>query len=458
MQSTYNVAVIGAGPAGLSAAVQAAEQNLSVIVLDENPQPGGQMYRALETADKHRLTILGPHYQDGRKLLDRFHQASLEYLPGSTIWNATPEGQVFYANHDGVGRFQADFLLITTGTHERPVPLPGWTLPGVMGAGAVDSLFKSSGLVPQGPVILAGTGPLLYLLACHLLECNVTIRALLDTRTRRHALQAMPFFPMMLSGLESFLEGLGLYLKIGKARIPVYRHFSELRAHGDHHLAEVSFLHNRSRHSLAADTLILHDGVIPNTQLTRLLGCEHEWQPKQRCLQSTTDRWGQSSLAKIFVAGDGKRVYGAKCAAWAGQLAALQICFQLGAFSQNTLKTLAAPIQRRLKKEQSIRPFLDRLFQPNPQFLSPPDETIICRCEDVSAGQVRQAVFEGLKDPNQLKSELRCGMGMCQGRLCGHIVPEIIAGTQESDIGPTESLHVRPPLKPIPLSRLAALQ
>ena len=163
---TVELGIIGAGPAGMAAAVLAAELGLETVLIDEQPAPGGQIYRAIEGAEPN--TPLGPDYLVGRPLVTALRASNVDYRSGTTLWHLDPEGTLFLETGGRIETVTARRILLATGALERPVPIPGWTLPGVMTAGAAQILLKSSGLVPEGRVVLAGQGPLLYLVAAQL--------------------------------------------------------------------------------------------------------------------------------------------------------------------------------------------------------------------------------------------------------------------------------------------------
>lgn len=459
MKRSYDFAIIGAGPAGISAAIRAASLGLAVVVLDEQHHPGGQIYHAIEQGGEARLALLGRDYRYGRTLTERFHRSKADYLSGATVWQITPELKIYYLKNDQAACIRTQRLLVATGAVERPVPIPGWTLPGVMGAGAADILLKSSGMVPAGHVLLAGTGPLLYLVACHLLAAGTRIAGLLDTRSLQDYLRSARHLAAALPGIGNLIRGLAMHFRILMGRVPYYRGISDLSASGRDALSDVSFRSGRRRHTLAADQLILHDGVVPNTQVTRLLQCEHVWDAVQRCWRPQTDAWGNTSVAGVAVAGDSAGVYGAKSAQWAGEIAALDAAFRLNVISVAERDRAAAPIRNCLLRERAVRPLLDHLFTPSRDFYLPADDdTLICRCEEITAGQIRRAAAEGGLGPNQVKAKIRCGMGPCQGRMCGLTAAEIIADVHRATVPETGYFHVRPPLKPVPLGALAAME
>jgi NADPH-dependent 2,4-dienoyl-CoA reductase/sulfur reductase-like enzyme len=459
MKRSFDYAIIGAGPAGLSAAARASALGLSVVLLDEQFSPGGQIYRAIEQGGKDRLAALGPDYRHGRDLVARLRRSTAEYLDGATVWQISPDRTIYYLRNGKAEGIRAERVLIATGAVERAVPILGWTLPGVMGAGAADVLFKASGLVPSGKVVIAGTGPLLYLVACHLLSAGARITGILDTRSISHYIHATRFLPTALLGARYLVRGLTMLLQIHLARVPYYSNISGLKVLGQDQVSEVSFVSGGRSYTLKANWLILHDGVVPNTQLTRLLECGHTWDPVQRYWRPQTDEWGNTNVRDIAVAGDTGGVYGAKSAQFAGEIAALETAFRLNAITEQERNRVAAPIRRRLFRERAVRPFLDNLFTPSRDFYCPTnDDTLVCRCEDITAGQIRRVADGGGMGPNQVKAKIRCGMGPCQGRMCGLTVAEIIADVHRTSVQDTGYFHIRPPLKPIPLGALARLE
>lgn len=459
MKSDYDYIIVGAGPTGCAAATRASSYGLSVLVIDEQQIPGGQIYRAIERTDDRRLAILGNDYLHGRSLIEAFHRSKADYLPRATVWHLTPELDVYYMVDGKASRISARRILIATGAQERPVSIPGWTLPGVMGAGAFDVLFKSSAMVPDGKVVLAGTGPLLYLVTCHLTECGVNVMAVLDTGTFGNYLSASRFLPGAMQTPEYLLKGLQMRAQILKRRIPFYHAVRDLRAYGSDRISTVSFKRNGQTQSIETDLLLLHDGVVPNTQMTRLLECDHVWNPVQRYWKPKLDSWGNTSIDGVSVAGDTSGIYGAKSAEIAGELAAIDTAFRTGVISSKEREKTDLPLQKRLKRERAVRPFLDALFQPHPEFYQPADDdTIVCRCEEITAGQIRQTAALGGLGPNQVKAQIRSGMGPCQGRMCGLTVSEIIADVHQLGLPEVGYFRVRPPLKPIPLHVLANME
>ena len=460
MANDCDLAIIGAGPAGVSAACVAADLGLSTVVLDEQPEPGGQIYRSIESVAAHRpeaLRTLGPDYAAGRRLVESLRAAKVEYLPQATVWNVSPELAINFSRGGLSHEFHARHVLVASGALERAVPIPGWTLPGVMTVGALQILLKSFGLVPKGRFVLAGSGPLLLTLAAQCLRMGVKPTAIVETVPFARYMASLPHLAGALRAGGYLWRGLRMAGAIRAAGVPFYTAASALCVEGDGSAAALSFERHGRRHRLDADVVALHQGVVPNQQLTRLLGCDHEWDEAQRCFRPKLDDWFISNLQGVSVAGDGAGIGGARAAELRGRLAGLGIAHCLGKISTGDRDRLAADDRKRLARDLAIRPFLDALYAPPEDVLRPADAVTVCRCEEVTAGQLRAVVRLGCPGPNQAKSLLRCGMGPCQGRLCGLTVSEIIASERHVSLAEIDYYRIRPPLKPLQLSELAAL-
>ena len=452
----YELAVIGAGPAGMAAAITAAELGIDTIVLDEQQTPGGQIYRAIGETPLRDPAILGEAYWRGTPLVEAFHASAAHYVPQATVWTASGDGEIGVSVGGSARMLKAKQIIIATGALERPFPIQGWTLPGVMTAGAAQILLKSAAVVGSGRVVLAGTGPLLWLIAAQYLRAGGTLAAILETTPRANLTRALPFLPSFLA--STYLrEGLELVAEV-RRRAHVVRSVIALRASGGERLTDVTYRTGGGLEvTIRADTLLLHQGVVPNVNLAIATGCKHVWNPMQLCFVPVLDAWGESSVATVSIAGDGGGIGGAAAAEQRGRLAALGAAFHFGHIDKATRDRMAAPHLGALREAQRGRRFLDRLFRPAKRFRLPRGQTLVCRCEEVTARQVRDAAALERIGPNQLKAYLRCGMGPCQGRLCGLTVTEMLAdahGLSPDEIG---YYRLRPPVKPITVGELASL-
>jgi len=465
--SKYDYVIIGAGPAGMAAAITARAHGLSVLVLDEQPSAGGQIFRNIESleATRHSEFIkLGKEYELGSSLVSRFKKSGADYLSDRSVWQIDKNLQIHHVSASASksnstdSHCQAKRLLIAVGAMERPMPLSGWTIPGVMPCTAADVLYKSSGYIPDGEVVLAGSGPLMLLIGCRLLDVGVKVSAFLDTSMNGALLKALPLLPNALRSHKYLTRGISLLWKIRKSGIPFYSGVQNIEALGSSKLEKVRIGKSGKSFDVKADLLLLHNGVVPNVQITRNLGCEHRWYDVQRYWEPLVDDWGNTSVDHVSIAGDCGRVAGAAISEASGHLAALESVYQLGVISQTERDKLSRTHRIELAKHKHVRPFLDKLFEPSKKWLIPEnDKTLVCRCEEVQVCEIRETVRLGIKDPDRLKSMTRCGMGYCQARMCGLTVSEIIA--EEKKVSPEEIgyFKVRSPIRPITLGQVAEI-
>jgi NADPH-dependent 2,4-dienoyl-CoA reductase/sulfur reductase-like enzyme len=452
-----DVLVVGAGPAGMAAAATAAELGLHTVLLDEQPQPGGQIYRNVGHADPRVATLLGPDYTGGRRLIERLARSGAQRQHDTLVWDVERDLTVTALRAGRAVQWRPDRLIGATGALERPTPIPGWTLPGVLNAGAVQVAIKAAGSVPAGPVVLAGAGPLLLLVACQLLDAGATVAGVVETAAPAARRAALRHLPRALGAPGYLAKGLRMLLRLRSAGVPWFRGATELAVRGAARAEALSFRAAGRPHELAAATVLLHHGVIPNTQLARLLRLEHRWSDAQRAWHTVTDAYGRTSMPGVSMAGDGVAIAGARAAEAAGALAALGAAQALGRIDAGELARRAAPLQRTLAAERRIRPFLDALYEPPGYVLTPADDTIVCRCEEVTAGRIREMARLGCQGPNQTKFFSRCGMGPCQGRVCGGVVTQLLAAELGRSPQAVGAYRIRAPLKPVPLAALAAL-
>jgi NADPH-dependent 2,4-dienoyl-CoA reductase/sulfur reductase-like enzyme len=323
-----------------------------------------------------------------------------------------------------------------------------------MTVGAAQILLKTADLVPGGRAVLAGQGPLLYLAAVQLMRAGAPPVALLETTPHENFRAATRHLGGLWAGRQLLAKGLGWLLALRRAGISIRRGIRGLRAVGRERLERVVW----DGGEIAADHLFLHEGVIPNTQISLALQLAHCWNEAQMCWCPEVDEWGRASLPNIAIAGDGAGIAGADAAALSGQLAALDAATALGRIGEAERDRQAGPIRAALTRERAIRPFLDALYRPAAAVLAPPeDDVVACRCEEITVGQIRRAVRLGAPGPNQLKAFTRCGMGPCQGRICGPIVSAVIAEARGVPIGEVGTYRPRAPYKPITVGALASV-
>ncbi|MBI0329472.1 FAD/NAD(P)-dependent oxidoreductase [Burkholderia plantarii] len=463
MNEAVDIAVIGAGPAGMSAALNALSLGASVRVLDEQATAGGQIYRNVLQTNVRRAKVLGADYAAGATLAARFvEELGQGYLPGASVWlvEPSPDGhRIHYTTGEGGHTLTARCVIHCGGAQERPFPVPGWTLPGVMTAGAAQVLLKQDGCVPSEPVVLAGSGPLLYLVADQFLRAGVRIRAVLDTTARSDWLWSAPLLALALAHTASWTalrKGAGMMLRLRRAGVEHVHGVRRiaLRAGPHGRVASIEYAAGGRAQRIETSLALLHQGVVPNTQFSRMLGAEHRWDPAADCWVPATDAWGELAATGVFLAGDGRGIVGAQAAAIQGRLASLAALSRTGRVSAADRDLRAAPDWRALAAQTALRPWLTRLYRARHENRVPADGVVVCRCEDVDAAEIRLAVSLGCMGPNQVKAFTRCGMGPCQGTCCGLTVTELLAGALHTSPAAVGAFNIRPPLKRVRLSQL----
>lgn len=324
------------------------------------------------------------------------------------------------------------------------MPFPGWTLPGVMQVGAAQIALKTAGLVPEGAVWVAGQGPLLLLYVAQVLAAGGRVAGVIDLSAPGVVRRAVPHLPGALGAWRLMLRGLLWRRAAFRAGVPWLR-AGDLRAEGEARLERVVFRTAAGERRERADALLIHDGVIPSVQLSRALGCRHVWDEAQRCWRPEVDAMGMSSVPLVSIAGDGAGVAGWQAAQLSGRIAARGIA-----------GVEAGALRAELARARAIRPLLDAVYAPRAPELD--DATIVCRCEEVTAGRVREAVALGCLGLNQLKAFTRCGMGPCQSRVCAPVAAEVVARARGVAVAEVEAHRLRFPTKPLTLGELAALE
>lgn len=453
-----DIIIIGAGPAGMSAAITAAEGGAKVLLLDDQPTPGGQIYRAIEAAGEKQAAILGSDYMAGKPLAENMRAKNIEYVADASVWQVTDEREVGYSSNGQARLISAPAVIMATGAMERPFPIKGWTLPGVMMAGAAQTMLKTSGLAAEG-AIFAGCGPLLYLVAHQYLQAGVKIAAIVDTTVKANRFKALPHFPGALRRWDLLLKGQKWQSEIRKSGTRIINNVHELKVIGDTKAEGLSVNTGGTWVDIKSDHIFLHQGVVPNVNLSFAAGLEHHWDEAQLCWQPDTDSWCGTSIEGIYVAGDGGGIGGGLAARASGDIAALGALAKLGLIDTAARDAKSKSARATLSRELSIRPFLDAWFRPADDFRVPTDDdAIVCRCEELSLKDIRDTIGIGLVGPNQLKSFCRAGMGPCQGRFCGLTVQELIAKQTKRTAADVGYYRLRPPIKPLRLEELANLQ
>lgn len=447
--------IVGAGPAGVRAAQTLAAHGVRPVVVDEAPRWGGQIYRQPPAGFMRPKSALYG-FEAGRA--DALHAAMasildrVDYRPDTLVWSAEG-GQLDLLSRGRMNTLPYSQLIVATGATDRVLPFLGWTLPGVYTLGAAQVALKFQGCAIGSRVIFAGSGPLLYLIAYQYAKAGAKVVAVLDTGGLQDKVAAVPAMLRQPALLAKGVYYLGWLRTHG---VPVHQSVRLLRATGG---AQVSALHwtdGQREHELACDAVGFGYALRSETQLADLLGCHFRYDGVQRSALPTRDAAGRSSVPGVYLAGDGAGIMGADAAEWAGERAALALLSDAG-LPIDTSR--AATLEERLTRTAAFRIGLERAF-PFPQnwATAVPDELVICRCEEITAGQLRQCVHDtGAHEMNRLKALTRVGMGRCQGRTCGVAAAEILAhacGAAPEAVG---RLRGQMPIKPLPFAVVAKM-
>lgn len=452
--------VVGAGPAGASAARSAAAAGLDVLLLDSGPAAGGQVWRAHAAGLGVPPSKQDGDYHAGAALRADLAASTVRFRPVAKVWSVSAGFRVDVVEDHGTASYRAPRLVAATGAHERVVPFPGWTLPGVIGLAAATVLMKSQGLLPGRRVVVAGCGPLLVAVAAKIVAAGGSVAAVVDLSSRTDWLRALPGLATRPRLLR---QGTGWMASLWGAGVPIFGASTVLRAEGTDRVRRVVIgpVPSDGREPAAAeqgiddvDALVVGHGLVPGSEIARLLGAKHSYDRRRGGFVPDHDRSGRSSVSGLYVAGDGSGVRGALPAVVAGRLAGLAAARDAGTLSADQEAAAAAPLLREARALSSFSDAVAGLMMPPARLVAAiAADTIICRCEDVTRGEIEAAFDAGARDVNQLKHFTRCGMGPCQGRMCGDVVGDLAARRLGSrDVAGCWT--ARPPLHPVPLTEL----
>ena len=455
------VLVIGAGPAGMSAAIEAGKRGCKVTVVDEAPRPGGQIYR--QSAKGLASIKIGLASEQSRKhaLIDAFESmgSRIDYRPQTTAY-AVFKGPVVHVSHvSNSETIRPDAVVITTGVGERAVPFPGWTLPGVVYAGGVQALMKSTAVRAGDRVVVAGTGPLPVAVAAQLVEAGAEVRAL----ALLHPLSVMAKKPWGLwAGRQVVKEGMSYLRTLKQAGVARLQGWIPLRARGGTSLEQVTIARHDgtgravpgSERAISCDILAINFGFTCNSELPHMAGVTSTYAPERGGWVPQTDRYGATRVAGIFVAGDGAGLRGAWVAAAEGTVTGAAAANH--ANRHRSTRTLEkelhgafVEIARHSRFQEAVR---ESLRLPAGVWSWADDETLVCRCEGVTRGRLRQAFEDGHHSLDAAKRNTRAGMGWCGGRTCLQAVAAFATnGVPGLEIPP---MRTRPVARPVPLGQI----
>lgn len=451
------IVIVGAGPAGMSAAIAAVDGGCEVILVDEAGAPGGQIYRQPQAP--LRVPKVGTEQEVARKeaLLREFERVRgrIQYRPHTTAHSlyAGPELQI--ADEVASERLHPDAVILATGVSERSVPLPGWTLPGVLYAGGAQALLKAHGVLPGKRIVVAGVGALPLAVGAQLSRAGVEVVAV----ALMHRLSEMARDPLGLwAGRKIVLEGLQYKRWLREANVPILEGWAPVRIHGGQQAQAIELApvdrdgtHDLSRtRRFDVDAVALNFGFTANSELARMAGAEASYDAVAGGWLPKADRHGMTSLHRVYVAGDGAGLRGALVAQAEGRIVGA------AAASAVTGREMAD-----CSREEKLRGANERFQMALRRTLTLPagvwkwaaSDTVICRCECVTRERIETAVAEGHCTLDGLKRNTRVGMGWCGGRTCLQAAAACIHGGQAG--AELEPMRARPVARPVKLGSLA---
>jgi NADPH-dependent 2,4-dienoyl-CoA reductase/sulfur reductase-like enzyme len=459
---TTDIAIIGSGPAGLAAAVEAATSGARVVLLDEHLRLGGQFFKQAPSSFKiEDPSLLGKEYPVGQKFIRLVTSDKVDLWLDSLVWGVAGDRILAIRRGSDCLQLNAEKIIVATGAYDRPVPFPGWTLPGVITAGAAQTLAKNQWMVPSGRVLLVGSGPFQLPVAHQLLQGGARIAAVVESLSFSGLLRSLPG---ALGRPDRGLEGLGYWLEIRRSGAQFLFGHTIIEALGEHEVQaaviaavdDAGRVRPGSERTVEVDTICTAFGFLPSTQVTRLLGCAERFDEEAGGFLPMHDESQETSVAGVFVAGETSGIGGSDVALAEGQLAAVAAAWQLGRLSRSDVDSRWTAISAKLRSARRFAAYLQRTFGAKPAaFERIPDDTVVCRCEEVTAGEVRRAVLDGAESLTAVKIRTRAGMGSCQGRVCSSTVATLASLASGKPVEAFGTPSIRPPIKPVRLGALA---
>lgn len=450
MAEPLDILIVGGGPAGQAAALRLSSYGLSIAVVDEQPQPGGQILRQPPASFEVRGWLRGKPYAVLKRQLARFETASgITWLGGRSVLGLSPIGDdlfgVTIASAQSAEQLTARRVLIAAGCQDLAVPVPGWTLPGVYAAGGIQAFVKSQRFVPGKRIVLAGTHPLQLLIAAQIVEAGGSVGGIFFAQSRATMARALLSRPATAaSHFATLAPAIAALHTLRRHRVPVHFGASIQAIFGNDQVESVVAGGER----IACDAVGLCFGFVPQSALPRMIGARVRPAGYAGGWAAVSDRWMRSSIRGLFVAGETTGVAGAMAAISAGEIAGIGMAFDLALIEEKAAEQASAAARARHATSLRFANLLDRIADPHRYFPAIQPETPICRCEKVSLEQIEPLI--GSCSANGVKLATRCGMGVCQGRNCEPTLLRLMGNADDPGFA------ARFPARPVTIADLAA--
>jgi thioredoxin reductase len=456
-----DVLVIGAGPGGLAASIAARRGGAQVVVVDERSLAGGQYFKQVSASG---LDVAPPdaQHREGASLIAEARRLGVDIRTGVAVWGAFVPNE-FAATAEGrTLRLTPKATIVATGAYERGWPVPGWTLPGVMTTGAAQTLWRTARRLPGQRVLIAGNGPLNLQLASELIGGGGEVVAVAEAAKRPGIGATGSLTRMAMASPDLIRDGLryhqmrrrgGAAMLYDTVVASIERVASGLKVH----LATA--IGNTPGQSFTVDALCLGYGFEPSNELLRALGCGHDYDPQRRHLVTRRDRNGMTDIAGVYALGDCTGLGGARAALAEGTLVGLAAARAIGLPKTPELAALENGARVNLERHRRFQRSLWQLYAaPAYHFDRATAETLICRCEEVTFGQIEEALSEKMSLIGAVKRRTRVGMGRCQGRYCAPILDTLMAARFGRERDELSGFAPRVPVKPVAIEDLARMR
>jgi thioredoxin reductase len=442
--------IIGAGPGGLCAAIAARRAGCAVTVVDERAHAGGQYFKQLSVEG---AAPPDAQHREGERLIATALELGVAFEERLTVWGAFPPNEFGVTANGRARRYFPRATIIATGAYERGWPVPGWTLPGVMTTGAAQTLWRTARRLPGKRVLIAGNGPLNLQLAAELIAGGAEVAAVVEAAASPGFAQLPALLAMLATAPGLVRDALRYHARrrAGNARMiygavvtGIEKAASGLRAS----IGNAAF---------DVDAVCLGYGFEPSNELLRALGCAHDFDDQRRQLVTRCDGNGLTDIAGIYALGDCTGLGGARVAMAQGTLAGLAAAESLGYAMTGELQHARDKALRDKARHRRFQQALWEIFAASATAarLATP-ETLICRCEEVSFGDVDAALGEGLEGLGAVKRRTRIGMGRCQGRYCAPVLDALLAERYGRPRSEFSGMAPRPPAKPVRIGDLVS--
>ncbi len=460
-ETAPDVLVIGGGAAGLTAAATLAEHGVDVVLLDERSRPGGQYYKQpFIDGGVHASLARDRQVHEGGELVRRARASGASIVEGAEVWGAFAPGE-FIALRDGASTtVRPRYTIVATGACERGLPLPGWTLPGVMTAGAAQTMLKSYAEIPGKRVLVAGNGPLNLQIAEELNRAGAEVAAVTELAPsflkRPGAAFAMLKHDPALSmrGVRTLMN-----LKSAGIRVEFEYGLARVRQRDGGLRADIGRFDGRrvaSDESVDVDVVCTGFGFLPNNEILRNLGCEHRFDETRGQMTVVRSDDCETSVPGIFAIGDCTGLGGAPAACEEGVIAAAAIGRSLMDTLPAGLSAAEQEARQRLRRHRGFQAALWRMFAaPRLQSELADDDTVVCRCESVRLADIHAAMKAGDLSMGAIKRRTRLGMGACQARYCAPVAASMLAEASGEAVGEFSYFAPRVPIKPIRIADIA---